>query len=172
MMVFDLDPGAPATIRDCAKIAIELRDLLSGLGLRSFPKTSGGKGLHVVVPLNGGTAFAAAKPFAHVIAELLARRHPDHVTSVMAKSGRIGKVFIDWSQNDHGKTTACVYTLRAQSRPTVSVPLAWAEVERAREQPEPGLLVFEADKALERSERMGDLFKPVLTLRQRLPADS
>jgi bifunctional non-homologous end joining protein LigD len=168
MMVFDLDPGAPATLSDCLDIAVVLRDFLAELGLRSFPKTSGGKGLHLGVPLTGAS-FAAVKAFAHGIADALAQQDPKRVTSSMAKTERPGKVFIDWSQNDHGKTTACAYTLRAQASPTVSTPVAWEEVERARKRRKPDLLRFEAADVPKRIRELGDLFAPTLTLRQRLP---
>src|SRR5690348_2282239 len=116
VMVFDLDPGAPATLVDCARLGIRLRDLLARLGLQSFPKTSGSKGLHVYVPLNGsgaGVTFDDTKTFALAIASLLARDDPQKVTMNMSKSGRAGKVFVDWSQNDTHKTTVCAYSLRA-----------------------------------------------------------
>jgi bifunctional non-homologous end joining protein LigD len=168
MLVFDLDPGAPATLADCLDIGIVLRDLLAELGLRSFAKTSGGKGLHLGIPLRGAR-FAEVKAFAREVAALLAREHPQRVTSSMAKSARGGRVFIDWSQNDHGKTTACAYTLRARARPTVSAPVSWEEVERARRRKRPESLVFTADAVLRRVAQDGDLFAETLTLRQRLP---
>ncbi len=169
MLVFDLDPGAPATLLDCLDVAIVLRDLLAELGLQSFPKTSGGKGLHLGIPLSGAT-FEATKTFAHALAEALATRDPQRVTSIMAKVKRSGKVFIDWSQNDHGKTTACAYTLRAREAPTVSTPVTWDEVENARKRRRPELLRFEAAQVIKRVAKLGDLFAPTLTLKQRLPS--
>ena len=168
MLVFDLDPGAPATLRECLDIGIVIRDLLHDLGLQTFAKTSGGKGLHLVVPVQGAS-FDDTKHFARQVAELLARQEPRRVTSAMAKAQRSGRVFIDWSQNDHGKTTACAYTLRARTRPTVSTPLAWEEIERARRRFTLERLVFDAHHVLRRVDEMGDLFAPVLTTRQRLP---
>ena len=169
MLVFDLDPGEPATLLDCLELGLVLRDLLRDVGLESFPKTSGGKGLHLGVPLRGAT-FAQTKTLARAIAELLAREHPQRVTSRMAKSERRGRVLVDWSQNDHGKTTACAYTLRARARPTVSAPVGWDEVAEAKRKRKPERLVFETPQVLARVEELGDLFAPTLSLRQRLPA--
>lgn len=169
MLVFDLDPGEPATLHDCLEIGVILRDLLAQLGLKSWAKTSGGKGLHLGVPITGAS-FAEAKTFAHGLADLLARKHPKRVTSVMAKIERRGKVFIDWSQNDHGKTTACAYTLRARERPSVSTPVSWEEVERACRRRKASTLEFMADDVVHRVKELGDLFAPTLTLRQQLPS--
>lgn len=170
MLVFDLDPGAPATLLDCLDIGVELRDLLSGLGLRCYAKTSGGKGLHVAVPLNRPDAtFARTKSFAEAVARLLASYHPERVTATMARSERPGRVFIDWSQNDHGKTTVCAYSLRARELPTVSTPVDWSEIDAARRRRSADRLVFTADQALERVAKLGDLFAPVLDQRQELP---
>lgn len=171
MLVFDLDPGAPATLLDCLAIGTVLRDLLAGLGLRCFPKTSGGKGLHLGIPVAGAT-FTQTKAFAKGVAELLARAEPQRITSIMAKAERRGRVFIDWSQNDHGKTTACAYTLRARERPTVSTPVTWDEVERAHRRGKPDLLRFEADDVVRRVRELGDLYAPTLALAQRLPSIS
>ncbi|MBA3935906.1 MAG: ATP-dependent DNA ligase [Planctomycetes bacterium] len=169
MMVFDLDPGAPATIADCVEIALIIRGLLRELGLECFAKTSGGKGLHLGVPVQG-TTFAATKAFARGIATTLERREPLRVTASMAKAARAGRVFFDWSQNDHGKTTACAYTLRARRTPTVSTPVAWDELELALRRKRCTSLSFTAAEVLARVARLGDLFAPALTLRQRLPA--
>jgi bifunctional non-homologous end joining protein LigD len=168
MLVFDLDPGAPASLLDCLDIGLVLRDMLAHLGLKAFAKTSGGKGLHLGVPLVGAP-FDQTKAFAKSVADLLAREEPKRVTSIMAKSERPGRVFIDWSQNDHGKTTACAYTLRAREHPTVSTPVTWEEVERARRRKKPEALRFEADDVLKRVNDVGDLFAATLTLKQRLP---
>ena len=168
MLVFDLDPGPPATMLDCLDIAMVMRGLLHDLGLTAFAKSSGGKGLHLGVPLRGAT-FAQVKTFAHGVAELLAREEPQRVTSRMAKAGRHGRVLIDWSQNDHGKTTACAYTLRAGPRPTVSAPLTWEEIAQACRKRHSEHLSFEAPRMVERVAELGDLFAPTLTLRQKLP---
>jgi bifunctional non-homologous end joining protein LigD len=167
MLVFDLDPGPPATLVDCLEVALVLRDLLAGLGLTAYAKTSGGKGLHLGVPLRA-TTFAAVKAFARSVAEAMARQD-QRVISSMAKAARAGKVFIDWSQNDHGKTTACAYTLRAGERPTVSTPVSWKEVEQALRRRKPELLRFEAGQVLARVRDLGDLFAPTLKATQRLP---
>jgi bifunctional non-homologous end joining protein LigD len=168
MMVFDLDPGAPATLLDCLEVGAMVRGLLAQLGLESFAKTSGGKGLHLGVPLRGAR-FAEVKGFARSVADLLAREEPQRVTSTMSKAQRPGRVFIDWSQNDHGKTTACAYTLRALERPLVSTPVTWEEIERARRRKKADLLRFEAAQVLRRVADIGDPFAATLTLRQRLP---
>ncbi len=172
MVVFDLDPGAPATIADCARLAIDMRALLADLGLESLVKTSGSKGLHLYVPLNTPATFDDAKAFARAMAMTLERRFPDRVTSVMAKDQRPGKVFVDWSQNDRIKTTAAVYSLRARPTPTVSTPVTWKEVasaarSRARAT---DLLSFTAPQVLARLRDQGDLFAPLLALRQELPS--
>ncbi len=169
MVVFDLDPGAPAALPECARVGIWLRDVLERLGLESFVKTSGSKGLHFYIPLNTPVTYEQTKPFAHALARLMEREHPKHVTSNMKKELRKGKIFIDWSQNDDFKTTVCVYSLRARERPTVSTPVTWDEVEDMLASGEPEHLVFEADQVLERAEEHGDLFKPVLELEQELP---
>ena len=170
MMVFDLDPGPPADIIACSRVGIWLRDLFAQLRLESFAKTSGSKGLQVYVPLNGDeVTYDDTKPFARAVAELLEKQHPKQVVSRMTKSLRAGKVLIDWSQNDDHKTTVCVYSLRARERPTVSTPVTWDEVEAASRRRSGKVLTFEYDQVLERVERDGDLFAPVLALRQALP---
>ncbi|MDQ3240293.1 MAG: non-homologous end-joining DNA ligase [Actinomycetota bacterium] len=170
MMVFDLDPGAPAAVLECARVALALRDLLAPLGVESWVKTSGSKGLQVYVPLNVETSYAQTKPFALAVAQLLERDHPELVVSRMRKDLREGKVFVDWSQNDEHKTTVCVYSLRAKAHPMVSTPLAWDEVEEALAAHEPGLLAFDWEAALARTEEHGDLFSEVLDREQTLPA--
>jgi len=169
VLAFDLDPGAPADILDCCGIALRLRELFAGLELECFPKTSGSKGLQVYVPLNSNVTYEETKPFARAVAQALERAKPDLVVSRMAKNLRKGKVLVDWSQNDQHKTTVCVYSLRAKERPTVSTPIAWKEVEEAAEREDRELLSFEADEVLKRVEKQGDLFAPVLELRQELP---
>lgn len=169
-VVFDLDPGPPADIIDCCEVALILRDLFATLGLECFAKTSGSKGMQLYVPLNTETSYDETKPFANAIARLLEREHRDKVVSTMAKSARIGKVFIDWSQNDDHKSTIAVYSLRARERPTVSTPVTWDEVEAALSARDAALLRFESGAVLGRVERMGDLFAPLLTLEQHLPA--
>ena len=168
-MVFDLDPGAGAGIVECARVAIWLRDDLAKAKLSCFPKTSGSKGLQVYVPLNIPVTFDQTKAFARATAERLTAEHPEEVLYRMDKHLRANKVFIDWSQNDSHKTTICVYSLRAKERPTVSTPLKWTEVERALTDKNPTGLSFESADALARIEKLGDVFKPVLTLKQKLP---
>jgi bifunctional non-homologous end joining protein LigD len=170
ILAFDLDPGAPATIVECSRVALWLRTLFGELGMECFPKTSGSKGMQVYVPLNvGGVTYDDTKPFARAIAQLIEKQHPKQVTSVMRKDLRPGKVFVDWSQNDEKKTTVCVYSLRARERPTASTPLTWDEVEGCLAAEDPDLLAFEAGEVLERVEEHGDLFAPVLELEQDLP---
>lgn len=172
MMVFDLDPGPPADVVDCAKVGIRLQDLLTDLGLRSFAKTSGSKGLQIYVPLNTEAGYEQTRPFSNAIATLMEKSFPKQVTSNMKKSLRRGKVLIDWSQNNRHKTTVCVYSLRARERPTVSTPLDWDEVTVAVEEEDASLLVFEHSELLSRVEEFGDLFGPVLELEQSLPDSS
>jgi bifunctional non-homologous end joining protein LigD len=168
-MVFDLDPGPPASIVQCCQVALWLREIFDHFGLQSFPKTSGSKGLQIYVPLNTPTTFEATKMFSHALAQLLEHDHPDLVLSEMKRNLRTGKVFVDWSQNDEHKTTIAVYSLRAREHPTVSTPVTWEEVQRTLKKKDASLLVFEAAQAIARFEKMGDLFEPVLELKQKLP---
>lgn len=169
MIVFDLDPGAPADMVQCAQVGVWLRDIFAHFGLQSFPKTSGSKGLQVYVPLHTPTSYEKTKPFAHALARLLEEQHPELVVSDMKKTLRVGKILVDWSQNDEHKTTISVYSLRARERPTISTPLKWDEVERVLAKKDPKLVVFEAEQVLSRVEKMGDLFEAVLKLKQKLP---
>jgi bifunctional non-homologous end joining protein LigD len=169
MMVFDLDPGPPANIVQCCQVGLWLREIFEHFGLQSFPKTSGSKGLQIYVPLNTPTSYEEIKPFAHALAQLLQHDHADMVVSDMKKNIRTGKVFVDWSQNDQHKTTVAVYSMRAREHPTVSTPVTWEEAERAFKKKDASLLVFEAPQTVKRVEKMGDLFAPLLTLKQRLP---
>jgi bifunctional non-homologous end joining protein LigD len=168
-LAFDLDPGPPANIVQCCQVGIWVRDIFERLGLKCFPKTSGSKGMQVYVPLNTAVTYDQTKAFAHELARLLERQNPKLVVSDMKKALRVGKVFVDWSQNDDHKTTICVYSLRARERPTVSTPLKWEEVEACLKKGDPTLLVFESDRVLERVKKFGDLFEPVLKLKQKLP---
>ena len=169
VIAFDLDPGTPANIVQCCQVGLWVRDIFEGLGLQAFPKTSGSKGLQVYVPLNTTVTYDQTKPFAKAIARLLEDRHPDKVVSDMKKALRVNKVFVDWSQNDDYKTTVCVYSLRAKERPTVSTPVTWKEVETCLKKEDPETLVFTSDEVLKRVEKIGDLFGPVLKLKQKLP---
>jgi bifunctional non-homologous end joining protein LigD len=167
MTVFDLDPGEPATIVECADVALDIRHVLDGFGLEGYPKTSGSKGMQVYVPLNSpGVTHEAASAFALAVAQLLERARPDAVVSNMKKSLRKGKVLVDWSQNSRHKTTIAPYSLRARPHPTVSAPVTWDEVAAAADG-EP--LGFEAEDVLDRIEDQGDLFAPTLTAVQQLP---
>lgn len=170
-LVFDLDPGSPASIVECCEVALELHEMFEALRLCAFAKTSGSKGLQVYVPLNeDDVSYERTKPFAHAVANLLQRRRPKLVVSEMAKAGRSGKVFVDWSQNDPHKTTVCVYSLRAREQPTVSTPLRWPEVTACRQADDPTLLTFDVRQVLARVAEHGDLFAEVGSLRQQLPA--
>jgi bifunctional non-homologous end joining protein LigD len=168
-IVFDLDPGPPANVVQCCQVGLWVRDVFSKLGLESFAKTSGSKGLQVYTPLNTNVTYDDTKPFAHELARMLERQHPDFVVSDMKKALRTGKVLVDWSQNDDHKTTVCVYSLRAKERPTVSTPVEWKEVENCLTNGDPNLLVFDAEQVLGRVKKRGDLFAPVLKLKQKLP---
>ncbi len=170
VVAFDLDPGAPATIVECAEVALELRTVFEHLGMEAFPKTSGSKGMQVYVPLNTpASRTSETSPFAKGIAELLERRNPKLVVSEMSKTLRKGRVFVDWSQNSRHKTTVCVYSLRALAQPTVSTPLGWDEVEAVAHSRDPDDLVFTAPEVIERVAEHGDLFGPVASLEQQLP---
>jgi len=172
-LAFDLDPGAPADILTCGKVGLLIQTLFARLGLESFPKTSGSKGLQVYVPLNTSAAtYEKTKAFALAVAHKLEQDHPALVVSKMQKSLRSGKVLVDWSQNDDKKTTVNVYSLRAREQPTVSTPVTWKEVEIALKKKNPALLTFDYRQVLERVEKHGDLFAEVLTLKQKLPVAS
>jgi bifunctional non-homologous end joining protein LigD len=168
-MVFDLDPGPPATIVECCQVAIWLRDWFAEHKLRAFPKTSGNKGLQVYVPINRPVDYDRTKHVSRGLAVKLEREHPKQVVSQQRKSLREGKVLIDWSQNDEIKTTINVYSLRARAEPTVSTPVRWDEVEGCLEAGDPDLLVFDSQAVLERVEEHGDLFEPLLKVKQELP---
>ncbi len=168
MCVFDLDPGPRTGIRECAEVALDIKDVLDRLaGLECLPKTSGSKGLQLYVPLNTPHTHEHCSEFALAVAQVLEKHHGDRVTSIMRKDLRGGKVFIDWSQNSRHKTTAAPYTLRARPHPTVSTPVTWDEVEAAADG---APLSFEAPDVLARVENHGDLFADVLTLGQDIPA--
>ena len=157
-MVFDLDPGAPATIVDCCRVALALRPLLEAEGFAPLAKTSGGKGLQLYTRISGVTSQQASGR-AKALAERLERDQPRRVVSRMTRALRTGRVLVDWSQNNGSKTTVAPYSLRARSQPTVSTPVTWDEVQACRE---PGDLFFTADDVLDRVSRHGDLFAPLL----------
>src|SRR5467141_220222 len=166
MMVFDLDPGAPADIVQCCQVGLWLRDLLGETKLKAFAKTSGSKGLQVYVPLNTAVTFDQTKDLSRALAQHLEREHINLVTSNMSKAVRKGKVFVDWSQNDEHKTTICVYSLRAKEEPTVSTPVTWDEVEKCLKKKKADLLKFRTDQVLARVEKRGDLFESVKEMKQ------
>jgi bifunctional non-homologous end joining protein LigD len=168
-VVFDFDPGAPATIVECCAVAVAAREVLDAIGLGGWCKTSGSKGLQMYVPLNTpGVTHQAAADFALAVGQVLERQLKGQVTTVMAKNRRPGKIFVDWSQNAFHKTTIAPYSLRAREEPTVSTPVSWDEVEACAGGGEP--LRFTSDDVLERIADEGDLFEPVLTMEQDLPA--
>jgi bifunctional non-homologous end joining protein LigD len=169
MMVFDLDPGPPAAMRECAEVAFLVRELLDGWDLRSFPKTSGSKGLQLYVPVNAPGDYDTTKGVAHHVAATLAAAHPKLVVEKMDKAIRPGRVLIDWSQNHPTKTTVGVYSLRAREQPRVSTPVTWEEVEGVLA-PGAAELSFGPTDVLERVEGRGDLFADVETMVQALPA--
>jgi len=169
-MVFDLDPGEPANIIGCARVALILQELLSRIGLVSRVKSSGQKGLHVLVPLNYQEAtFEDTKTFSRTVAMILEKNYPDLVTAKMAKEARKGKVFINWSQNDSSLTMICVYSLRAREKPYVSFPLDWGELEQLAGAGDPEKLHILQAEAVRRAEQAGDLFGEVLSKQQKLP---
>jgi bifunctional non-homologous end joining protein LigD len=170
VLAFDLDPGPPADIVDCSRVALQLRDLLAQLDLESFVKTSGSKGMQLYVPLNTKTSYEETRPFAQAVAQIVAKQNPDNVLAKMGKkTDRRGKVLIDWYQNNERKTTIAVYSLRAREHPTCSTPVTWDEVEQAADSGKGDHLVFETTDVLERLDDHGDLFAPVLELEQELP---
>jgi bifunctional non-homologous end joining protein LigD len=169
MCVFDLDPGAPAALRECAEVALDVRHVLERFGLDCFAKTSGSKGMQVYVPLNLPHTHEQCSSFALAVAQVLQRAAPDSVTSTMAKAVRPGKIFVDYSQNSRHKTTVAVYSLRARPRPTVSTPVSWEEVDDAASGRSDTPLSFEMQDVLDRVADAGDLFADVLTLEQQLP---
>lgn len=168
-IAFDLDPGPPADIVLCGQVGLWLKGLFDALKMESFAKTSGSKGLQVYIPIHGAVTYEKTKAFAHAIAELLESQSPETVVSKMQKSLRSGKVLVDWSQNDDHKTTVNVYSLRAKDYPTVSTPVTWEEVEAVVRSRNPTPLSFRSKDVIKRVEKMGDLFAPVLTLKQKLP---
>ena len=168
LLVFDLDPGPPATIAECCEVARAVRDLLADDGLTLFAKTSGSKGMQLSAPIEVDDPDLPSS-YAHAIAKKLEHSHPDLVVSRMTKSLREGKVLVDWSQNDDHKTTVTVYSVRARERPTVSAPVSWDEVQRCHDSKDPELLSFEAGAVLDRVARDGDPFAMLLSLRQELP---
>jgi bifunctional non-homologous end joining protein LigD len=171
-IVFDLDPGEQMNVLNCAEISFLLRDVLTKLRLKCFPKVSGSKGIQIYVPLNTPISYDETQAFARATAELLERTHPDKITAEMAKNLRVGKIFIDWSQNADFKTTVGVYSLRAKrARPYVSMPIKWGELTKALKKSDAALLDFEPDEALHRLKRRGDLFAPLRKLRQTLPKE-
>jgi bifunctional non-homologous end joining protein LigD len=168
-LAFDLDPGPPADIVLCGKVGLWLKGVFDALKMESFAKTSGSKGLQVYIPINSAVTYEKTKAFSHAIAELLESQSPEIVVSKMQKSLRSGKVLVDWSQNDDHKTTVNVYSLRAKDYPTVSTPVTWEEVEATVRKRKATSLSFDAKEVLKRVQKMGDLFGPVLSLKQKLP---
>ena len=168
-LVFDLDPGPPATIVECCRIGLMLRDVFAEHGLESYAKTSGSKGLQLYVPLNTPVTYEETKVVSKGLAQLFEEQHPDLVVHKQLKELRKGRVLIDWSQNDQYKTTVNVYSLRARTRPTVSTPVSWDEVERCFKSGDPSHLVFDSDQVLARIDKLGDLFEPVAKKKQKLP---
>ncbi|HEY3757107.1 MAG TPA: non-homologous end-joining DNA ligase [Opitutaceae bacterium] len=168
-VVFDLDPGPATDLLGCAEVAFLLKELLAGLKLEAWPKVSGSKGLQLYVPLNTPTHYETTGAFAHAVADLLERQHPDRVITTMSKAARKARVLIDWSQNNRSKTTVCAYSVRAKrDEPFVSAPVTWDELKRARRIDS---LFFTPRETLARIKRSGDLFAPVLKRKQTLPAD-
>lgn len=168
-LVFDLDPGAPANIVDCADVALWMRDVLESVGLTGFAKTSGSKGMQVYVPINTPVAHSQTSSFALAVGQLLERQHRDRVLVDMTRAKRPGKIFVDWSQNSRAKTTIGAYSLRGGPIPTVSTPLSWDEVETLVATRDAESMVFGPDEVVARVAEVGDLFEAVLTTQQQLP---
>lgn len=170
MLVFDLDPGLPAGILECAQVSLLLLEYFESNKLTPFIKTSGSKGLQVYVPLNTPVSYDQTKEFAKHVAQYLEQQQPQLVVANMRKALRQGKVLIDWSQNDSHKTTVCVYSLRAKHTPAVSTPVTWNEIRTAVQNNNDRSLHFTAEQTLDRVNQHGDLFAPLLTLQQKLPS--
>jgi bifunctional non-homologous end joining protein LigD len=168
-LVFDLDPGPPATVVECCQVAISLREWSNTHDLQACCKTSGSKGLQVYIPINMAADYMHTKRISKGLAQMLEHDHPELVVHMQRKTLREGRVLVDWSQNDQYKTTVNVYSLRARERPTVSTPVSWEEVEGCLRNGEPSMLQFDSNQVLSRTEKMGDLFEPLLQLRQKLP---
>ncbi|SNS81459.1 bifunctional non-homologous end joining protein LigD [Actinomadura meyerae] len=166
LLVFDLDPGPPATVIEACKVALLLEELLGEDGLEAYPKTSGKKGLHIYVPVKEPKEAEQTSRYAKGIAERLAMEHPDLVVAKMEKRLRKGKVFVDWSQNNPAKTTVAPYSLRAASRPSVSTPVTWDELEYCEDAAD---LVFSPAEVLDRVDEHGDLLEPILKDHRPLP---
>src|ERR1700675_11886 len=158
MIVFDLDPGPPANIVQCAQVGLWVREIFDHFGLQSFPKTSGSKGLQIYVPLNTKTTYEQTKAFAHALARLLEHEHPELVVSDMKKPVRTNKVFVAGRQNDQQQADVLVYSSARGEHPAGSTPVTWEEGEQALKEKDAGRLVFEAKDVLARVEKMGDLF--------------
>ena len=161
LMVVDLDPGAPAGLKECCGVAMLMRDRLADDGLTAHPKTSGKKGMQLCVPISGTQDAETVSGYAKRVAEELSARVPASITARMAKAVRPGKVFIDWSQNNAAKTTVAPYSLRAQERPTASTPLTWDEVAAMALGEEPARQ-FGAAEVLDRVDAYGDLLAELL----------
>jgi bifunctional non-homologous end joining protein LigD len=166
MVVFDLDPGPGTAMPECAEVGLWIRDVLDGIGLAAYPKTSGSKGLQVYVPLNTPATHEGCSAFALAVAQVLEKANPERIVTTQAKAARSGKVLIDWSQNSRHKTTIAPYSLRARPAPTVSTPVTWDEVAHAADG---APLTFDAAAVLDRVDELGDLFAPTLTEEQALP---
>ena len=169
VLAFDLDPGEPATAVQCAQIALRLRDLFAGFDLQCFPKHSGSKGIQVYVPLNTAVTYDQTKTYSRAVAQALERAEPELVVSKQKKELRKGKVLVDWSQNDYSKTTVAAYSLRCREQPWASAPLTWDEVEELADDGDPDSVRFLGSEVLKRVEKHGDLFAPLLELKQKLP---
>ncbi len=172
MVVFDLDPGEGANLLTSVRVAFLVKNVMDRLRLRCFAKVSGSKGVQVYVPLNTPVTYEVTQPFARTVADLLAAQHPGLVVADMDRAQRAAKVLVDWSQNAIHKTTVAVYSLRAtRPRPFVSMPVAWPELETALVRRDAERLEFSPDAARARLQNTGDLFEPVLSLKQRIPDD-
>lgn len=169
VLVFDLDPGPGATFLHCCEVGLRVRDIFAAVGLQAYAKTSGSKGIQVYLPLNSpAVSYSTTKPAARRVAELLEQELPELAISRIARAARRDRVLIDWDQNTQHKSMVCAYSVRARDRPTVSTPVTWEEVEAALDAGDPDRLRFEMDAVAERVAQLGDLFAPVLDLRQEL----
>jgi bifunctional non-homologous end joining protein LigD len=169
VLVVDLDPGAPAGLADCCRVALRVREQLARDGLQASVKTSGSRGLHLYVGLAEGTTFAATRTYARSLARRLVAADPSHVTDAFPLVERVGKVLVDWRQNERSRSMIAPYSLRATPWPLVAAPVGWDEIETTARSTDARLLLFSPADVVGRINELGDLFQGSLRREGRLP---